>query len=526
MKGFADPPRFPLPASTLVAACALYLLVGALGHDPWKSDDALHLGVAWGFFSGDGWLVPRIAGDAWTGVAPAFHWAAAALAWVTQWALPFHDGARLASVVFGGLFIYLLFRAATFLYGREAGFAAPALTIGTIGLLVPIHDAQPAIAVLAAGALAYLGLARLPERPLPSAALLGAGMGLGIAAGGLAGIAPLLPLLALPLLQRRWLAFVIALYTAIAIASLWPTLLALRNPDHLVAWWSEELRAIAVHRNAFGRDHLELLGWFAWPTLPIALWAVWISRHQWRDWNLLLPLAGTLSALLWFAAHEPRPIVALPLLPPLVLLSCSSVHRLRRGASNALDWFGMMTFSLAIAVIWLGGIAMLTGWPDQIARNFAKLEPGYEAQFSLIALVAASAFTGAWIAAVVKLQRSPWRTAIRWAAGVIAVWGVLIALWLPWIDYGKTYRGVAMSLRTALPADAGCIERRGVGLPQRALIDYFTGICTQPSSKKGDCRWLLVQSTRKDASITGWSKIWEGHRPGDRTERLRLYRRD
>ena len=526
MKGFAEPPRFPLPAVALALACAVYLVAGIFGHDPWKTDDALHLGVAWGFFSGDGWLVPKIAGQAWTGVAPLYHWTAAIFGWLTQWALPFHDGARLASVVFGALFVYLLFRTATALYGKEAGLAAPALTIGTIGLLVPIHDAQPAIALLAAGALAYLGGAKLPEKPLPAAALLGVGIGLGILTGGLAATAPLLPLLLLPLLQRRWLAFVMALYVAIAVASLWPTLLALRAPGHLVAWWGEELRGIVVSRNAFERDHLELLGWFAWPVLPIALWSIWLGRRQWRDWNLLVPLVGALSALLWFIAHEPRPLVALPLLPPLILLACGAVHRLRRGASNALDWFGMMTFSLMIALIWLGGIAMWTSWPDQIARNFAKLEPGFAPQFSLVALVVALAFTAAWIVAILRLPRSPWRTAIRWAAGVTAMWGVLIALWLPWIDYGKTYRGVAASLRAALPADAGCVESRRVGLPQRALIDYFTGLRTVPESKKTDCRWLLVQGSRRETAPDGWSSVWEGHRPGDKTERLRLYRRE
>lgn len=526
MKGFAEPPRFPLPGVAVAIACGLYLVAGALGHDPWKTDDALHLGVAWGFHSGDSWLIPRIAGDAWAGISPLYHWIAAILAWLMQWALPFHDGARLASVVFGAVFLYLLYRAAVLLYGKEAGLAAPALAIGTVGLLVPIHDAQPAIAILSAAALAYLGLARMPETPLPSAAVLGVGIGLGVAADGLSGTAPLLPLLLLPLVQRRWVAFFIALYVAIAVAALWPTFVALRTPDHLVSWWNEELRAVALHPKAFNRDHLELLGWFAWPVLPISLWAFWIGRRQWRDWNLLVPVAGAFSALLWFAAHDPRPLMALPLLPPLVLLGCFGVHRLRRGASNALDWFGMMTFSLAIALIWLGGIAMWTGFPARIAHNFAKLEPGYEAQFSLPAVVFALAVTGAWVAAIVKLPRSPWRTALRWAAGLTAMWSVLVALWMPWIDYGKTYRGVAMSLRAAVPADAGCIGRRGVGLAQRAIIDYFTGLRTVPASKIADCGWLLAQGSPKETAPAGWTKVWEGHRPGDKSERLRLYRRD
>ena len=39
-----------------------WLLAGVVGHDPWKTDDVLHLGIAFGMSGGD-WLVPRIAGD-------------------------------------------------------------------------------------------------------------------------------------------------------------------------------------------------------------------------------------------------------------------------------------------------------------------------------------------------------------------------------------------------------------------------------------------------------------------------------
>ncbi|MDD5248607.1 MAG: hypothetical protein PHY45_06465 [Rhodocyclaceae bacterium] len=511
---------FPLPIAALVGLCALYLVVGSIGHDPWKADDAMHLDVAYGFFGGGDWLLPRIAGETWTGVTPFYHWVAAAAAWLTQRALPFHDGARLATPFFGALFLFFLCRAAMALHGREAGLAAPILAIGTLGLLVPVHDAQPAIAALAAGALAYYGLARLPD--LAGALWLGIGCGGAFLAGGLGSGAPLAPLLLLPLLQKRWLAFGIALCCALALAGAWPALLAQHHPGYLAAWWDEELATAAPHGSDFGRDHLELLVWFAWPILPYGLWTVWAERRQWRSRHIALPAFGTLLALAWFFSHEARPLVALPLLTPLVLLAAAGAHKLRRGAANAFDWFGRMTFTLVIGLIWLGGIAMWSGWPPQIARNFAKLEPGFAAQFSVVALALALIFTAGWAFVLAKLPRSPWSGAIHWTAGAIAMWGVLVALWFPWIDYGKSYRPVAESLARALPKEHGCIERRYVGLAQRAALDYHAGLRTQPESSRGVCRWLLSQ----DTVPAGWTRIWEGHRPGDRGERLRLYRRE
>ncbi len=62
----------------------------------------------------------------------------------------------------------------------------------------------------------------------------------------------------------------------------------------------------------------------------------------------------------------------------------------------------------------------------------------------------------------------------------------------------------------------------------KTLVDQrqYTGTAKVPTSKKAECRWLLVQGTRKETAPEGWHKVWEGHRPGDKTERLWLYRRD
>lgn len=521
MKLFAAPDlKFPLPSLVVAAVCAVYLAAGTIGHDPWKADDAIHLGVAYDFFRGGDWSIPRLAGEAWTGTPPLFHWVAAGTARLTQQLLPFHDGARLAAALFGGLFLFVLCRAAMALHGREAGLAAPLLAIGTLGLLVPIHDAQPAVAALAGGAAVYYGLAVLPS----SWGGLWAGVGAGMAflSGGLSGALPLTPLLLLPLLQRRVVAGTLALCIAAAVAAGWPALLHYEHPGYLASWWNEELGAAALRDDAFSRDHFELLAWFTWPLLPYGLWAAWVERRQWRLRAWALPVFGTLLALAWFFTHEARPLLALPLLTPLALLAALGAHRLRRGAANAFDWFGTMTFTLVVGLIWLGGIAMWTGAPEQIARNFAKLGPGFEPQFSVLALAVALAFTAAWMVSLARMPRSPWRGAVRWAAGVVAMWGVLVALWFPWIDYGKSYRPVAASLKRALPAEHGCIERRDLGPAQRAVLDYHAGLRTQQESPRASCRWLLSLGP----APAGWKKVWEGHRPGDRSERLRLYRRE
>lgn len=519
-------PSAPTPAGPhpwlVLLLCAAFLFGGLIDHDPWKVDDALHLAIAKGIDSEGGWLVPKVAGEAWPEAEPLYHWVAAATARLSASLLPFHAGARLASALFAALFLACLASAGRRFYGGSAGWAVPLLAIGTLGLLVPLHEAQPAAAILAATAAAYWGCALLMGRPLAGALLLGSGVGATFLAGGLNVALPLLPLLAAPLLLHRWHGLLPAAAMAALVGGAWPLLLSQQAPGHLAVWWATELASVAP-RGGFSLGHLEWLGWFAWPVLYVALWAIWAGRRQLSSPAYALPLIGATAAAGWYLVHEPRLPVALPLLPPLVLLAAAGLGHLRRGAANAWDWFGMMTFTLVAGLIWLGYSAMLTGWPPKISHNFAKLEPGFAAQLSLPALAAGLIATAAWLALLLRLPRSPWRVAARWAGGLTVMWVLLAALWMPWIDYGKTYRPVMTSLAKALPADHGCIGRKDLGPAQRALLDYLAGIRTRPGA--AGCDWLITQGGLKEAVPEGWNPVWQGHRPGDRSERLRLYRR-
>jgi hypothetical protein len=102
-------------------------------------------------------------------------------------------------------------------------------------------------------------------------------------------------------------------------------------------------------------------------------------------------------------------------------------------------------------------------------------------------------------------------------------------LWLPWIDYGKSYANVGAGLARALPQKVACIESRGLGETQRAAFHYHAGVVTLRAEAHGRtrCPYLLVQSVVSEpAADPGreWRRVWEGGRPRDR-ERYLLYRR-
>lgn len=511
--------------------CALWLLAGTVWHDPWKPEDVLHLDIAWNMLKGD-WLVPRIAGEPWLASPPLYHWLATLCGSLFGKLLPWHDAARLASTLIGAAFLVTLAASARRLAGTSAALAAPLLAIGTLGFLIPLHEAQPAIVRVLGFSLSILGLLQWPSFPIRGGLLFGTGIGISFLGTGLDGItAPLITGL-LMLLHPAWrtrgsfMAILAAVGSTLALALPWPLLLKQQAPALFDLWWQAEQTSIEPH-DGFSRNHLALLLWASWPLLPLALWTLWLERRRLLRAETLLPLTATGIALLTFLIGPSKPTALLPALVPLALLAAIGAGRLRRGAANAFDWFGMMTFSLITALIWLGGIAMLTGEPARVAKNFSKPAPGFVAEVSIIATVLAIAITVGWIAVMLRTPRSPWRAAARWSVGLTTVWTLLSMLWLPWIDYGKSYRSTSADFLHALGNSQGCIARRNLGLAQRASLDYFDGIRTTTGTAAKECRYMITQATAStEKALPGWKLVLQTSRPGDKTERLRLYRRD
>src|SRR5262249_42248870 len=148
-------------------------------------------------------------------------------------------------------------------------------------------------------------------------------------------------------------------------------------------------------------------------------WSAWTLRREWRTPRVFVPLATALLGLVAIAWHGPRQdINTTMLIAPLALLGAGGVLRLRRGAANALDWFGVMTFGFFAGLIWLGYVAMMTGWPPKISNNFLKTAPGYVPQFEWLPFVAGVALTLAWLYLAFFTAPAPSRGVTRWAAGI------------------------------------------------------------------------------------------------------------
>jgi 4-amino-4-deoxy-L-arabinose transferase-like glycosyltransferase len=275
-----------------------------------------------------------------------------------------------------------------------------------------------------------------------------------------------------------------------------------------------------------------ILPWYAWPAWPLAAWALWRGRRDFAGRReLVLPLAAFATFFVVTSLFgEAKDVNALPLLLPLAILGTAEIDSLPRGAASALDWFGMTTFFLFGAILWVAWIAALTGSPEAAAQWISREVPGYRLTFSFAAAGLAALLTLIWLVVVARSLRSPRRALVNWAAGITMVWMLMMTLGLPLVDQARSYRDVSARIVTELPPGFSCIARRNVGDAQRALLDYFANIRTVRDDLPvaARCKALLVQAAPQRIPQIGpeWTEGWRGSRPGDRNELFLLYRRN
>jgi 4-amino-4-deoxy-L-arabinose transferase-like glycosyltransferase len=385
------------------------------------------------------------------------------------------------------------------------------------------------------------GFAHSQERALRAGVLIGSGMGIGFMSKGFIApvlftfIAALLPALFRNWRTRSYLSSIgIASLCALPWLTIWPLLLYQHSPQLFADWiwthnighWLDYAKSGPTKESFY---YLKNLLWIAWPALPLAAWTVWQSRRRLaqRD-DLQLPLTafGVMLVTLSLVPHI-KEVFALPMLLPVTLLATASLSSLKRGAANALDWFGLMTFALFAIAMWWGWAGLLLDNHAKITLWLKDYQPGFEPNFHATPFTIAIICTVLWLVLVWRVGRSMRRAVVNWATGISLVWVLAMTLWLPWLDSGKSYRGMVASLQKSMPEQYRCIGRDNLGDGQRAMLHYFGNIITRLDPDAG-CDLRLIQGGKLSEPLLDearWEKIWEGSRKGDKNEHYRLYRR-
>lgn len=552
-----------LPRLVLLGLSLVYIVAGLLMRDPWKTDDAVGVATMVTALREGGltWLLPQVGQLAHAQEGPMITWVGAISIWLFGPLLGDITAARLpnllwfamaASSVWYGTYLLGRRQEAQPLalpfggepeprdYGRMLADAALLLLVATVGILQRLHETSVVPAILAWQALTFYALARTLDRPFTGATTLAIALAGSFLTRGWVGAAPIMLAALLAFVphsalwaRARWLPWV-ALLTAALILAWW--IPATQGSEYWVRNWKIwNLTSFSLPQLGLSVRTLRDLPWYLWPTWPLALLALW----RWRSWlfapHIWLPLMLLLTSLLMlFFLESPNDAEYTLLAAPCAVLGAFSLPTLRRGVVNTLDWFAVMCFSLTVATAWLGWIALHFGWPAQIARNIGRQTRGFEPEISWVAFVLALVVTVAWALLVVwRLRVKPaalWRGTVLSACGLTATWLLLVLLWLPAVDYARSYRSVSGELAAVIEANrrpGECLRGLSLGSGQRASFLIFDNLTFSYDSR---CTLVLQQTTQSSlrdgtaAYTEGATELWRGGRRADRHEVYRLLR--
>jgi 4-amino-4-deoxy-L-arabinose transferase-like glycosyltransferase len=555
-----------LPRVVLLVLALAYVSAGLFGRDPWKTDDVLSLATMLSALQSQGadWLVPHFGDLKLSQDGPLIMWLGALLIhlfspWVGEVA-----ASRLLNVLWFGMTLgsvwygtYLLGRRTEAQplalpfggeptvkdYGRLLADVATLLFLATGGVLLRFHETSDVPANLAFQALGFYALARMLDKPKMGAMMLIVALVGAFLTRALPGVAPLLLTLPIAFFKRsalwtaRYYTLGSVLVAATLIALWWVPTLQL-HPDWMKAWlhWNRLSFGLPEYENAV--RPLRDLPWFLWPTWPLALLALW----QWRRWTMAphiwLPFAFVLGALLTlFISPQSDEAEYVLLICPLAILAAFAIPTMRRGVINTLDWFALMCFSVTAACVWIGWFALHFGIPKQISLNIARLTVGYEPHIAWWSVALAVVCTLCWVAMIIwRIKANPnalWRGSLLAAGGLTISWIMLVLLWMPAIDYVRSYRPMSAEIRKTLeslsstPGELACLRGQGLSLGPRASLYVFDHIelVYDPS-----CPFVLQQTTRKklengEAGFSDHAEVlWQGSRGADRFDRYRILR--
>ncbi len=542
-----------LPRAALLLFCLAYVLPGFIGREPWKSADISAFGYMADLAEGvSAWFSPTLLGQRPDIDALLPYWLGAwamqiAPAWIApDFAARVPFGLMLALTLVATWYgTYYLSRSpqaqpVAFAFGGEAEPTDYARAMADGGLLALIaclglaqlsHETTPAQAQLCFVALAFYGAAAIPYRNLAPAICLAVGL-LGLSLSGAPAMGLLLGLgsavMCLPgrnaepqdrAHRLRWAMAILAL-CVVAAALAW-----------ILGLW--RWRITLPHANwrdwrSLGR----LLLWFTWPAWPLALWTLWRWRRQLGSRHVALPLwfAGVAVATTLVTQSSDRSLLLG--LPALATLAAFALPTLKRSVAALIDWFTLLFFSGCAFIIWVIWIAMQTGFPRQPAANVAKLAPGFTPSFSLFAFCVALAATLAWAWLVRwragRNRAAIWKSLVLPAGGAALSWLLLMTLWMPLLDFARSYKAQVHSLVAQMDTP-GCAQVHGLSRQQITAMEFHGALTLRHAGTVATCPWLIVDSDAQDSlhsavDMKQWKLRSTIRRMTDENDDILLYR--
>ncbi len=529
-----------LPRYALLALLICFIAPFLLSPQLLGSKNLTSFGIAWTMVNGSlsDWLIPNVAGETIYDVGPLTSWVSAiiiltvgkildpirsfhltsgfwfaiitACIWYSTYLLARRDEAQPVSFAFGG-------EAARKDYGRVVADISLLITIGTYGLLEPLHEISPTTTLLAVACICFFGIVLSLEDLKRGSLLAGLGIGLGaltttIGASIWLAFATWVAYIFTPDYTSRSKRVLITFITALVVTFIWPAIVFLCVPDQASSWFTGWLHSSTTEFSFLSITQypwlLKNLAWITFPAWPFAIWAVFAWRGSLKCAPISIPLSFLSISLfsILFTGLEPKTTMYC-LVPSLAVLTGFGLISVKKSKENFLDLFSGIVFTLGLIVVWIYYYAWSTGHFTKMAYSLRRLAPEVTPGTSYLLLIIAAAATIFWIALVFwRLFKHPvvaWRGTWLSACGLTVSAIVVCSLFLPIFNGARTMEYSVAAIKTSFDSNrkpGDCVEAIGLSLSDRAA---FYALADIPFGTPGQKCSFAIKTIQVSGSPVG-----------------------
>ncbi len=549
-----------LPRWMLLLVSAAYVLAGFIGREPWKSADIAAFGVmrdlALSTAQERSWLSPNILSQAPEAMGLLPYWLGAvfiqlipalglgqivpidfavripfalllALTLVSTWYAVYYlarlPAAQPVPFAFGG-------EADPVDYARSLADGSLLALLAMLGLAQLSHETTPAVAQLAFSALLFYAVsASMLRLWAPAAALIVASFGLALSGASAFGLSLCLAAAFARALQgdaKAWRWAVAITFSGAAAAGL---------AVQLGQWYAQVGRVPSTVQDWLLLGRLWI--WFTWPAWPLALVALWRWRAWWRSLHVAWPAAALVVMVMATILRPGADRTLLLAAPAMACLAALALPTLHRSISALVDWFTLLFFTGCGLVIWVIYVSMHLGIPAKPAANVRRLLPGFEPHFSMVALIVALLATLGWIGVLIwrtgRHRSALWKSLVLPASGAATCWILLTTLWMPMLDYARSYAPMVARLRLHV-GETTCVHSIALSNGQLTAMSFHGRYemvpLIQGQTPARSCAWMVMDADRLKLSQSDSLMNWRlshsvRRRSSTDAETLLIYKR-
>jgi len=540
---------------------ALFLVTGAVGHDPWwKKGEAYSFGIIYHFYTTNSWLIPTNAGIPFMEKPPLYYWTATLFGDLFRGIFPVHDAARFASVFYMAVTTFFLWKSCRIFFSaypqrRAMEWMGVTLFLGTYGISIAGHSLITDLALMAGTTIVLYGISLLylrQEQWKKAGIWLGIGIGIAFLSKGfvmpvILGISGIILFLLSPSLHQANFRRALLLGCSVALPFLviWPLLLYMHSPVLFMEWfWDNNIgRLLGFSVKTLGAENrrghfLLLLPRFSFPIFPLACMEILAGRKTWRRPEYFVPVViSVVGVVLLFSSASFRNVYLLPLFPGLAVLATQAMLRIPArflSVWNNVVRVGFTIWAAGIWIVWWNLLLPAKQRIEWLVHYYNEilppdfLPPEHQYGQCLIAITVALL----WLISLRLKKTSPLDTARIFFTGLVLIWCTTNSLLLPWINETKSFRTVITQLEEFIhttPYSNQCMGNYNLGENMAPMLEYMMKLeAPLPIIQLNDrtCP-LIIHFALRDSPIDidpHWKMVWRGTRLLDiKSNELRLY---